>query len=198
MRAKKLLALALAGMALTTCLSGCDRTIIEHQFHTDTVTDIVTDTVTDTVMVLPGFYKLHSLFISKGINVNLDCSFESELIGNYGDLKDRLDIMINSPMEEEALKNFYETKGYVAGETNHLLKVIEVTGDYTSALSELAGRVYDELIAYMESSEWSWEKFKEEGNKVEIIVKIYDAYIEDGEDNKKSFFFMALNHVPNE
>ena len=36
MRAKKLLALALAGMALTTCLSGCDRTIIEHQFHTNT------------------------------------------------------------------------------------------------------------------------------------------------------------------
>ena len=116
----------------------------------------------------------------------------------FQSLKDSLDIMINSPMEEEALKNFYETKGYVAGEANHLLKVIEVTGDYTSALSELAGRVYDELIAYMESSEWSWEKFKEEGNKVEIIVKIYDAYIEDGEDNKKSFLFMALNHVPNE
>ena len=39
MRAKKLLALALAGMILAGCLSGCDRTIIEHQFHTNTVTD---------------------------------------------------------------------------------------------------------------------------------------------------------------
>ena len=42
MRAKKLLALALAGMALTTCLSGCDRTIIEHQFHTNT--EFITET----------------------------------------------------------------------------------------------------------------------------------------------------------
>ena len=39
MRVKKLLALLLSGMVLAGCLSGCDRTIIEHQFHTNTVTD---------------------------------------------------------------------------------------------------------------------------------------------------------------
>ena len=36
MRVKKLLALLLSGAFFAGCLSGCDRTVIEHQFHTNT------------------------------------------------------------------------------------------------------------------------------------------------------------------
>ena len=68
MRAKKLLALALAGMALTTCLSGCDRTIIEHQFHTDTVTD-VEYIIENTGTNLDGVYNLRKYFLPRGISV---------------------------------------------------------------------------------------------------------------------------------
>ena len=70
MRAKKLLALALAGMALTTCLSGCDRTIIEHQFHTNTVTD-VEYIIENTGTNLDGVYNLQKFFLPYGITVNI-------------------------------------------------------------------------------------------------------------------------------
>ena len=182
MRAKKLLALALAGMALTTCLSGCDRTIIEHQFHTDTVTD--------TVMVLPGFYKLHSLFISNGVNVDLDCAFTGNgtALGPYEASKEAIDQWINSPLSDEEMKKFYEkTQG-----NDYLVKMIEITGDYTSALSELAGKVYDELTAYMESSDWNWDYFKNKGAGVYIVAQLQYAELEDG--GQKYFFMMALQH----
>ena len=44
MYVKKWLALTLAGAVLAMVFSGCDRTIIEHQFHTDTITETVTNT----------------------------------------------------------------------------------------------------------------------------------------------------------
>ena len=44
MYVKKWLALTLAGAVLAMGFSGCDRTIIEHQFHTDTITETVTNT----------------------------------------------------------------------------------------------------------------------------------------------------------
>ena len=194
MRAKKFLALLLSGMVLAGCLSGCDRTIIEHQFHTDTVTDIVTDTVTDTVMVLPGFYKLHSLFISNGVNVDLDCAFtgitgNGTPLGPYEDLKEFIDQRINSPLSDEEMKKFYEK---TQGDYDYLVKMIEITGDYTSALSELAGKVYDELTAYMESSDWNWDYFKNKGAGVYIVAQLQYAELEDG--GQKYFFGMALKH----
>ena len=39
MRVKKLLALALAGALSASMLAGCNRTLIEHQFHIDSVTN---------------------------------------------------------------------------------------------------------------------------------------------------------------
>ena len=191
MRAKKFLALLLSGMVLAGCLSGCNRTIIEHQFHTNTVTDIVTDTVTDTVMVLPGFYKLHSLFISNGVNVDLDCAFTGvgTALGPYEDSKELIDQWINSPLSDEEMKKFYEK---TQGDYDYLVKMIEITGDYTSALSELAGKVYDELTAYMESSDWNWDYFKNEGAGVYIVAQLQYAELEDG--GQKYFFCMALKH----
>ena len=191
MRVKKQIALLLSGAILAGSLAGCSRTIIEHQFHTDTVTDIVTDTVTDTVMVLPGFYKLHSLFISNGVNVNLDCAFTGNgtALGPYEDLKELIDQRINSPLSDEEMEKFYEK---TQGKYDYLVKMIEVTGDYTSALSELAGKVYDELTAYMESSDWNWDYFKNEGAGVYIAAQLQHAELEDG--GQKYFFYMALQH----
>ena len=42
MRVKKLLALALAGALSASMLAGCNRTLIEHQFHIDSVTNTET------------------------------------------------------------------------------------------------------------------------------------------------------------
>ena len=90
MRAKKLLALALAGMALTTCLSGCDRTIIEHQFHTNTVTNTETVPVEVENEALLKFQSLEKFFYDHGAtfvnttitNTDLDLSSYSEIFDN--------------------------------------------------------------------------------------------------------------------
>ena len=70
MRAKKLLALALAGMALTTCLSGCDRTIIEHQFHTNTVTNTETEYIPVDISNLSGFRCLEQFCERYGLTIS--------------------------------------------------------------------------------------------------------------------------------
>ena len=90
MSAKKSLALALAGMALTTCLSGCDRTIIEHQFHTNTVTNTETVPVEVENEALLKFQSLEKFFYDHGStfvnttisNTDLDLSGYSTLYDN--------------------------------------------------------------------------------------------------------------------
>ena len=52
------------------CLSGCNRTIIEHQFHTDTVTD-VEYIIENTGTNLDGVYNLQKYFLSYGIGVDI-------------------------------------------------------------------------------------------------------------------------------
>lgn len=59
MRVKKQIALLLSGAILTGSLAGCDRTIIEHQFFTDTVytTEIVENITKETTLqdLIDGF-----------------------------------------------------------------------------------------------------------------------------------------------
>ena len=59
MRVKKQIALLLSGAILTGSLAGCDRTIIEHQFFTDTVytTEIVENITRETTLqdLIAGF-----------------------------------------------------------------------------------------------------------------------------------------------
>ena len=59
MRVKKQMALLLSGAILTGSLAGCDRTIIEHQFFTDTVytTEIVENITKETTLqdLIDGF-----------------------------------------------------------------------------------------------------------------------------------------------
>ena len=90
MRVKKLLALALAGMILAGCLSGCDRTIIEHQFHTNTVTNTETVPVEVENEALLKFQSLEKFFYDHGStfvnttisNTDLDLSGYSTLYDN--------------------------------------------------------------------------------------------------------------------
>ena len=68
MNVKKCVALLLSGMLFAGALSACDRTIIEHQFHTDTVTD--TEYIEIGGAVIDDFGKLQSLFLMHGIDVS--------------------------------------------------------------------------------------------------------------------------------
>ena len=80
MCAKKLLALLLSGAFFAGCLSGCDRTIIEHQFHTDTVTD-VEYIIENTGTNLDGVQNLLRYFIPHGIRAETSFEF-SEVDGD--------------------------------------------------------------------------------------------------------------------
>ena len=69
MRVKKLLALLLSGAFFAGCLSGCDRTIIEHQFHTDTITNTEQIVEYEKVLSPAVFPKLTELLASHGKNI---------------------------------------------------------------------------------------------------------------------------------
>ena len=102
MRAKKLLALALAGMVLAVCLSGCNRTIIEHQFHTNTVTDTeYIETIVDSGLV-SGVEKLSNLFLEQGILVY----FLVSPLGDAGSMMESPEELNVSPSLEQ-VETFY-------------------------------------------------------------------------------------------
>ena len=65
MRAKKLLALLLSGAFFAGCLSGCDRTVIEHQFHTNT--EYVTGEETSSPEIERNLVALANIFFSNGV-----------------------------------------------------------------------------------------------------------------------------------
>ena len=71
MRVKKLLALLLSGAFFAGCLSGCDRTIIEHQFHTNTETVVETEVITEFIDYTEEFRNLEKLLNDHGIALTI-------------------------------------------------------------------------------------------------------------------------------
>ena len=167
MRAKKLLALALAGMALTTCLSGCDRTIIEHQFHTDTVTGSgnATTVENDTLLVLK---KMENLFEERGdlMDIYIDLSYtptpnNPEYMKPHGDVnstesvKEKIDGVIDQMAKlEDSL--------WVAAPIDFIYTEYDYEKDgvygYTNAWLKSLNTIYD---VFQNMSDTEWEKLEQ-------------------------------------
>ena len=62
MYVRKWLALTLAGAVLAMGFSGCDRTIIEHQFHTNTITETIIEKVPVETEDVAGVQSIIDLF----------------------------------------------------------------------------------------------------------------------------------------
>ena len=151
MRAKKFLALLLSGMVLAGCLSGCNRTIIEHQFHTNTVTDTeYIETIVDSGLV-SGVEKLSNLFAEHGIMVY----FNNYVIGSSNDIgplppEGELNV---SPSPKQ-VDNFYDNP-------NELEATVECTDEHwMSAWSDSAELIYQAIVLAVEEGRWSWDVFK--------------------------------------
>ena len=172
MRAKKLLALALAGMALTTCLSGCDRTIIEHQFHTDTVTD-VEYIIENTGTNLDGVQNLHKYFLFHGVPMTTLCypPTETEAMEVFLKLLDTVGID-NTPELEEASK-FLTTRYY---ELYYITKCDKDPASWWTAYSKAANMFYD-LFMQVEDESWA-EKIRGNGTAqlIGLIYRLEDEY----------------------
>ena len=178
MRAKKLLALALAGMALTTCLSGCDRTIIEHQFHTDTVTN--TENVVSVIDTLEGIRKLSAFFKSLGMSMIPMHDYEEKFNGNE---------IIEKGVDMEEVEIFVQkptTSGIV------LIKEYDRLSDYSGffAISEGAKMICDMLDRYLTEHPEKRESFIETG--VTPALMTFLEYTEDDEGNRSYYISMTL------
>jgi len=178
MRAKKLLALALAGMALTTCLSGCDRTIIEHQFHTDTVTN--TENVVSVIDTLEGIRKLSAFFKSLGMSMIQMHDYEEKFNGNE---------IIEKGVDMEEVEIFVQkptTSGIV------LIKEYDRQSDYSGffAISEGAKMICDMLDQYLTEHPEERESFIEKGVTPGLMTFL--EYTEDDEGNRSYYINMTL------
>ena len=181
MRAKKLLALALAGMALTTCLSGCDRTIIEHQFHTDTVTN--TENVVSVIDTLEGIRKLSTFFKSlSGGNMQMIQMHDYEEKFNEGEL-------FENDVDMDEVEDFVQeptTNGIF------LLKKYDRQSDYSGffAISEGAKMICDMLDQYLTEHPEERESFIKTGVTPALMTSL--ECTEDDEGNRSYYINMTL------
>ena len=179
MRAKKLLALALAGMALTTCLSGCDRTIIEHRFHTNTITDTVIVEIPVETESLYGFEDIIDLFEKQDIKV-VTSALEMHDVPR-GETVDDL-VAEQNTCKESDIGAFYQSPG----DTNIISASVKCRVDsliYLDEAQNLANQIYHALINYINSNEWDWEQFKENLNQksYRVVLNAF-AYVGYNED----------------
>ena len=163
MRAKKFLALLLSGMVLAVCLSGCNRTIIEHQFHTNTVTDTeYIETIVDSGLV-SGVEKLSNLFLEQGILVY----FSVSPLGDAGSMMESPEELNVSPSLEQ-VETFYNNP--TDATYSSLIAMVECNDKHwMSAWSDSAELIYQAITLAVEEERWDWEAFK---NKCEMAVII--------------------------
>ena len=182
MRVKKLLALALAGMALTTCLSGCDRTIIEHQFHTDTVTN--TENVVSVIDTLEGIRKLSTFFKSlSGGNMQMIQTHDYEEKFNEGEI---VEIGVDMDKVEDFVQAPIASGGIV------LIKKYDRQSDYSGffAISEGAKMICDMLDQYLTEHPEERESFIKTGVTPALMTSL--ECTEDDEGNRSYYINMTL------
>ena len=175
MRVKKLLALALAGALSASMLAGCSRTIIEHQFHTDTeyIETIIENSDMNGAEKLTGWFLAHG--ITPAIQLEADI-----LTFNPDNAQERIDLLISQydlstkPITEETISLLYkytfdkakltECEEYEA----QLIRFIKCdsASDLTSAWLIYANSVYEALIKY--ADEWDWGSIGDSIERVEM------------------------------
>ena len=164
MRAKKFLALLLSGMVLAGCLSGCNRTIIEHQFHTNTVTDTeYIETIVDSGLV-SGVEKLVNLFTEHGIMVY----FSVSPLGDADSMMESSEELNVSPSPEQAKVYYQDPNDQVK---SPVIAMVECNDEHwMSAWSDAAELIYQAIIEVIQDGTWDWDVFKTRCEMVVIIL----------------------------
>ena len=182
MRVKKQIALLLSGAILAGSLAGCSRTIIEHQFHTDT--EYIETIIENSGM--NGAEKLTGLFLSYGIEFDpiyvYEESVDEEDIIDSPFLKYELE---TTPIEDEDICWFYAFQttpnaSIEYGQDKALIACLprsikcDDISDITSAWQVYANSVYEALMNYLNKhpDDWEWEKMDERIGAEAIIINV--------------------------
>ena len=180
MRVKKQIALLLSGAILTGSLAGCDRTIIEHQFHTDT--EYIETIIENSDM--NGTEKLTGWFLAHGITpvIQLEADI-GDFFYNPNNTQEAVDLLVSQydlstkPITEETISLLYQrtfNKEVTEDEEleARLTRFIKCdsASDLTSAWLIYANSVYDALIKY--ADEWDWDSIGDRIEQVKMQVEM--------------------------
>ena len=172
MCAKKLLALLLSGAFFAGCLSGCDRTIIEHQFHTNTVTDteyIEVGNSGSQQTLLTNFFTAYDIRVVTALSTCDDETFKTTFVP-----------YIDKPeIDPEEIKKFYDGEPDEENGAAHIFKVIEYDGTVkglSSAWAECINALYSAVFTYASdpNNAWNWGQFCDNGSYVGLFGVIHE------------------------
>ena len=153
MRVKKQIALLLSGAILTGSLAGCSRTIIEHQFHTDTVTEYIEKESISNLEI----DSLRQLFSEHDINMTL--TIEGLVEGTEQNFSDFIEPNINKTVTaQDEIEDFLDN----SDDGKMLVAVRECTENvdvWLRACAEISNQFYNALV--VPSDDWTWEKMKD-------------------------------------
>ena len=176
MRVKKQIALLLSGAILAGSLAGCSRTIIEHQFHTNTVTNteyIEKITEGDTLLILQG---LNDYLKSKGIGLNVGWTFNCRDVRGSETIGDDV-------IDDNELNNFIESGTLEIYKKFNSGMETELSG-YISTAVEAVNTIYEALKKINDWDAFIAEHWEDDESPV-IIMEAYqvadDNTLEDDE-----------------
>ena len=195
MRAKKFLALLLSGMVLAGCLSGCNRTIIEHQFHTNTITETIIEEVPVETEDVAGVQSIIDLFEENGISFEEIFGFETAAVQDYNTTTDEIFELYNR-YSQENIKNFFDQPGgynFIAvaerldsrGLEDIMYSLMQV-----DTVQRMSTRMYDALITYIEENNLDWTACKE---KFDDDLGLYGFIFYDEDDPTDAVICLILN-----
>ena len=183
MRVKKWITLLLSGAILAGSLAGCSRTIIEHQFHTDTVTN--TEIVTDIIEIPNTMFssELEDFFAEHGVKLSTysmyhysELSFTEESFSDWsGGIEpdgSKVDIdafLKNDPYDHSILLGQKYEGGF---------------SECMTIWSEQAKNIYNTFVSYEEKNPNMWEQMTNvEGNPCLLGYQVYIYETCDEEEN---------------
>ena len=188
MRAKKLLALLLSGAFFAGCLSGCDRTIIEHQFHTNTVTDteyIEVGNSGSQQTLLTNFFTVYDIRVVTALSTCDDETFMTTVVPYIN----------KSEIAPAEIKKFYDGELDEEKRAAHIFKVIEYDGTeegLSSAWAECINALYSAVFTYASdpNNAWNWGQFCDNGSYVGLFGVIHEL-------EGKHYCGMYMTHMKN-
>ena len=189
MRVKKQIALLLSGAILAGSLAGCSRTIIEHQFHTDT--EYIETIIENSDM--NGTEKLTGWFLAHGITpvIQLEADI-GDFFYNSNNTQEAVDLLVSQydlstkQITEKTISLLYQCtfnkKGADLTEDEKLEARLtrfikcDSASDLTSAWLIYANSVYEALIKYVD--EWDWDSIGGRIERVEMGGKIVNCSVD--------------------
>ena len=173
MNVKKCVALLLSGMLFAGSLSACNRTIIEHQFHTNT--EYITETVVETEVIekvvnySEDFQDLEKLLNDYGVSLRISY-MENVFGGDVGGMD------VDEKVEEDELEDWL--KGYTNKSKLDLVSKIDASiilpseRETYSSYQLLEGtlkHISEYYRAFRKLTPAQWESFPYKGSIITIV-----------------------------